>query len=74
MPILDLDDEGEQEVEEVKEEAVIKGQKHYLIKQEGWPTEYNLWVPQADIGNAKEAIQRFERSKKSKEARKPQLT
>ena len=32
MPIPDLDDEGEWEVEEVKEEAVIKGQKHYLVK------------------------------------------
>ena len=49
----------------------MKGQKHYLVKWEGWPTEYNLWVPQADIRNTKEAIQRFERSKKSKESRKP---
>ena len=71
MLIPDLDDEGEWEVEEVKEEAVIKGQKHYLVKWEGWPTEYNLWVPQADIGYAKEVIQRFERPKKSKEVRKP---
>ena len=70
----DLDDDDEQEVEEVKDEAVIKGQKYYLVKQEGWPIEYNLQVLQADIGNTKEAIQRFERSKKSKEARKPQPT
>ena len=67
----DLDDDDEWEVEEVKDEAVMKGQKHYLVKWEGWPTEYNLWVLQADMGNVKEAIQRFERSKKSKEVRKP---
>ena len=70
----DLDDDDEWEVEEVKDETVMKGQKYYLVKQEGWPTEYNLWVLQADMGNAKEAIQRFEKAKKSEEARKPQPT
>ena len=74
MPIPDLDDEGEWEVEEVKEEAVMKGQKHYLVKWEGWPTEYNLWIPARDMGNTQEAIQRFEKAKKSEEARKPQPT
>ena len=49
----------------------MKGQKHYLVKWEGWPTEYNLWVPQADMGNTKEAIQRFEKAKKSKGIKKP---
>ena len=32
MPIPDLDDDNKQEVEEVKDEAVIKGQKYYLVK------------------------------------------
>ena len=41
------------------------------IRLDSWLIEYNLWVLQADMGNTKEAIQRFERSKKSKEARKP---
>ena len=32
MPIPDLEDEEEWEIEEVKDKATIKGQPHYLIK------------------------------------------
>ncbi len=56
LPMPELEDEEEWEVEEVKDEAVLKGDKHYLVKWEGWPTEYNLWVPAYDMGNAKEVI------------------
>ena len=70
MPLPDLEDDIEWEVEEVKDQANIKGQLHYLVKWEGWPTEYNQWVPEEDMGNAKQAIQRFrklqEQKKKSK--------
>jgi hypothetical protein len=65
----DLEDEQEWEVEEVKDEAILKGIKHYLVKWEGWPTEYNLWVPQEDMGNATEAIQRFEKAREAKKAK-----
>jgi hypothetical protein len=37
----DLKDEEEWEIEEVKDKKEIKGEIHYLIKWEGWPTEYN---------------------------------
>ena len=32
MPIPNLEDEEEWEIEEVKDKATIKGQTHYLIK------------------------------------------
>jgi hypothetical protein len=32
MPILDLEDEKEWEIEEVKDKATIKGTIHYLVK------------------------------------------
>ena len=64
----DLEDDDEWEVEEVKDHAVIKGQDHYLVKWVGWPTEYNLWVPETDMENAKEAIQRYRKARKAKEA------
>jgi hypothetical protein len=48
---------------------VIKGQDYYLVKWVGWPTEYNLWVLETDIENAKEAIQRYRKAKKAKEAK-----
>ena len=52
MPMLDLEDEEEWEIEEVKDRAIIKGTTHYLVKWEGWPSEYNQWIPKEDMGNA----------------------
>ena len=66
MLLPDLEDDIEQEVEEVKDQANIKGQLYYLVKQEGWLIEYNQQVPEEDIGNAKQAIQRYKRLKESK--------
>jgi hypothetical protein len=65
MPMLDLEDHKE-EIEEVKDKATIKGTTHYLVKWEGWPTEYNQWIPEEDMGNAQQAIQRYERNKRKK--------
>ena len=62
----DLEDDQEKEIKEVKDKIEIKGETYYLVKQEGWLTKYNLWIPKYNIGNAKEAIQRFERRDKSK--------
>jgi hypothetical protein len=41
MPMPDLEDEEDWEIKEVKDKAIIKGTIHYLVKWEGWPTEYN---------------------------------
>src|SRR6266567_2619760 len=35
LPIPDLEDEDEWEIEEIKDKGVIKGQVHYLVKWEG---------------------------------------
>jgi hypothetical protein len=64
MPLPDLDDDGEFEVEEVKDKSVIKGQVHYLVKWEGWPTEYNQWIPEENMENTKGAIRQFEKRQK----------
>ena len=67
LPMPDLEDEEEWEVEAVKDE-IRKGDKtSYLVKWKGWPTEYNLWVPEADMGNAQEAIRAYRRAKKAKQ-------
>jgi hypothetical protein len=66
MPIPDLEDEEEWEIEEIKAKDQINEQTHYLVKWEGWPTEYNQWIPEQDMGNAQGAIQAFERRKKKK--------
>jgi Chromo (CHRromatin Organisation MOdifier) domain len=68
MPLPDLEDDEEWEIEEVKDKASIKGQTHYLVKWEGWPTEYNQWIADKDMGNAGRAIQRYEKHRKKPEA------
>ena len=69
MPLPNLEDEDKWEIEEVKDKATIKGTTHYLVKWEGWPTEYNQWIPEEDMGNAQDAIRRYERNK-SKNAKR----
>ena len=64
--MLDLEDNDEQEIEEVKDKAIIKGTTHYLVKWEGWPTEYNQWISEEDIDNAQNAIRQYEKNKKRK--------
>jgi hypothetical protein len=66
LPLPDLDDEEEFEIEEVKDKAIIQGQTHYLVKWKGWPTEYNQWIADEDLENAKQAIQSYEKQKKKK--------
>jgi hypothetical protein len=66
MPMPDLEDDQEWEIEEVKDKTETKGETYYLVKWEGWPTEYNLWIPERDMGNAKEAIQKFEKKLRKK--------
>ena len=69
MPLPNLEDEDKWEIEEVKDKATIKGTTHYLVKWEGWPTEYNQWIPEEDMGNAQDAVRRYERNK-SKNAKR----
>jgi hypothetical protein len=65
LPIPDLKDEDEWEIEEVKDKGLIRDQVHYLVKWKGWPTEYNQWIPEEGMDNARLAIQRYEKAKKS---------
>jgi hypothetical protein len=78
MPMPQLEDEEEYEVEEVRDERKISGETHYLVKWKGWPSEYNQWVPQKDMANATETIQAYRRQQNrgnspitTKEQRKP---
>lgn len=64
LPMPELDDDEEWEVEEVKEEQEFDGDLHFLVKWKGWPSEYNQWVPEADMGNAQETVARFRRSRR----------
>ncbi|EED15805.1 hypothetical protein TSTA_009270 [Talaromyces stipitatus ATCC 10500] len=56
MPLPNLEDDEEWEVEEIKDKMMINNQPHYLVKWTGWPAKYNQWVPKIDMGNAQETI------------------
>jgi hypothetical protein len=60
-----IDDEEEYEVEEVIGKRQRQGIAYYLVKWKGWPKEYNQWVPEQDISNAKALVQDFEKQKRS---------
>ena len=67
MPPLEEDQE-EWEVEEVVDKACIRKEIHYLVKWTGWPSEYNQWVPDKHMDNARDAIRKFAKSKKGRKA------
>jgi hypothetical protein len=66
LPMPDLEDEDEYEVEDVRDEKLIEGETHFLVKWKGWPSEYNQWVHQEDMENATEAIQSYWKRKGKK--------
>jgi transposase InsO family protein len=66
MPMPDLEDEEEYEVEEVKDECEIQNEVHFLVKWKGWPSEYNQWVSEEDMANAKQAIHKFRKGRKQR--------
>ena len=53
--------EEEQEVEKILNKWQIRGKDKYLVWQKGFTAESDTWEERENIGNAKEAIKKFER-------------
>ncbi|KAJ5139112.1 uncharacterized protein N7515_003960 [Penicillium bovifimosum] len=70
LPLPDLEDEEDYEVEEVKDEHKFDGQTHFLVKWQGWPSEYNEWVPDYNMESAKDAIADYRQKAKEKKKKK----
>ena len=68
LPMPPLEDQEEWEVEEVVDKACIRKEIHYLVKWTCWPSEYNQWVPDKHMDNARDVIRKFAKSKKGKKA------
>ena len=67
LPLPELeDDPDEYELEEIRDKKMIRGQIHYLVKWTGWPSEYNQWVPEDDMANARDMVRSFEKSRRGK--------
>lgn len=61
MPDLD-DPEDEWEVDEVRGKRVRNKIVQYLVKWAGWPTEYNQWIAEADMENARNKVHQYEKT------------
>lgn len=56
----------EHEVEEILDSKLVRGKLKYLIKWKGWDRSWNLWVPLANVSNAKRAVAAFHKKRPDK--------
>ena len=70
MPMPDLEETDEWEVEEIKEEKCIRGVNYFLLKWKDWPSEYNQWVPEEDMENAQDMVNKFRKATQKKKVPK----
>lgn len=61
LPMPDLADDDEWEVEELRNKRRIDGEEVFLVKWLGWLSEYNQWVSRQDLKNAPRLLAKFER-------------
>jgi transposase InsO family protein len=61
LPMPELADDEEWEVEEIKAKDTREGESYYLVKWKGWPSEYNQWVSEDDMANAPRLVRAFNR-------------
>ena len=61
MPMPELEDDEEWEVEEIREEKEFEGETFFLVKWTGWPSEFNQWVAEEDMAKAQELVIKFRR-------------
>jgi len=59
-PVI-IDEEEEWKVEEILNKQQIRGKDKYLVQWKGFTVESDTWEERENLGNAKEAIEEFER-------------
>ena len=64
LPLPELADDDEWEVEEIKDDQCFEDELHYLVKWWGWPSEYNQWVPESAMANSPKIIAKYKKAKK----------
>lgn len=73
LPLPELvDDNEEWEIEEIKDRKKRRGKIWYLIRWKGYPEEYNQWVPEEDMGNAKALRDEYDQGTKRQRGRPAQ--
>jgi hypothetical protein len=69
----DLEDDQEWELEEVRDCRRFHSETQYFVKWKGWPSEYNQWLMEEDMGNAQELIRQYRvtQERRGKRKQKP---
>ena len=69
MPMPELEDDEEWEVEEIRDERQSSDETFFLIKWKGWPSEFNQWVEEEDM-RAPDLIKKFRKERERTAQRK----
>ena len=64
-----IGDEEEWEVEGILDKQVVQGKDRYLVAWKGWPSEFNSWELEENLGNADLLLQEFTRNQKGAKLR-----
>jgi len=70
LPMPELEDDKEWEVEEIRDKRRIDSETRWLVKWLGWPSEYNQWLAKKDLSNTPNLVARFERDHAKKRSLK----
>ena len=57
-----IGNEEEWEMEGILDKQVIQEKDRYLVAWKGWPSEFNSWEPEENLGNADLLLQKFTRN------------
>lgn len=68
MPLAE--DDGEYEVESIRDAKTQRGQKYYLVQWKGWPEEYTRWEPAENCAHATDKVDAWEAQAKQKRGRR----
>lgn len=63
MPLAEED--GEYDVESIRDSKTQKGRRYYLVQWKGWPEEYTRWEPAENCEHAQEEIAAYEKRAKT---------
>ena len=60
-----LDSEIQWEIESIMESRIRYKKPQYLVKWKGWPSEYNEWLLESDLDNAKALLREFRKKQRT---------
>jgi len=70
---IEVEGVEEWKVEKILNKRKIRGVEKYLVCWKGFTVEYNTWEREEDLGNAREAVEEFEKRMSTEVRRQEKL-